>query len=196
MSEDLIFKNFNNYKNGLIKLFGEEIAEAIIEALGGEEKVAKAPYLNLANSGAAYDGAFIKNVIRLTHLAHKINAILPEEIQADIASINKVCMLSQIAKVLLYEENDNRWEIANRGMIYKYAQLNGALRVGERSTMIASNVGVKFTEEEYEAMRIMDKSTDDDAYTKYFSSPLSLVIRQASEIIAISNTMEYAKQQN
>jgi len=187
MSENIIQKNFITYKNGLIKLFGENIATAIIDQLGGEDKIARATYSNLENSGSAYEGAFIRNIIKLTRYANDINNLLPPENQAEKASINKVCLLSQIAKVLLFEENDNNWEIVNRGMNYKYAELDGALRVGERSTLIAMNAGVKFNEFEFEAMRILDKSGDDDNYTKYFSSSLSTVIRQASEIITMIN---------
>ena len=187
MSEGNILKNFKTYKNGLIKLFGEEIAEKIIEALGGEEKVANATYANSKDSGAAYNGAFIKNVIRLTKTANELNNVLPEEIRANVASINKVCMLSQIAKVQMFKENDNNYEIINRGILYKFETLSGALRTGERSTLIASNAGVVFSEVEYEAMRAIDNLSVDDNYTKFFSSPLSLVIRQAYEIINLAN---------
>lgn len=187
MSENSIKKNFETYKNGLIKLLGEDVAIAIIEALGGEEKIANATYSNLENSGSSFNGSFVKNVIRLAKYANSINDILPENNKADKNSINKVCLLSQISKVILFEENDNNWEIVNRGINYKYAQLNGALRVGERSILIAMNAGVKFNEFEFEAMRILDKTGEDDNYTKYFSSSLSTVVRQASEIITLIN---------
>ena len=93
----------------------------------------------------------------------------------------------------IYEENDNNWEIINRGMPYNFNnELEGALRIGERSTLIAMNAGVKFTEVEFEAMRIIDKDNSEDNYTKYFSSPLSTVIRQASELITLTNRIYQA----
>lgn len=194
MSENLIEENFNKYKNGLIKLFGEEVAENIIEALGGKEKVARATYSHLKDSGSAYDGSLLKNIIRMANYAIKLNEIVPDYAKADTNSINKVCMLCQIAKVLLYEENDNNWEIINRGMPYKFNnELEGALRIGERSTLIAMNAGVKFNEIEFEAMRIIDKDSTEDNYTKYFSSTLSTVIRQASELITLTNRIYQAK---
>lgn len=187
MSDAIIIKNFSTYKKGLVKLFGEEIANSIIDALGGDEKVMNATYANSKDSGAAYNGAFVKNVIKLTQLANSLNEVYPESIKADVSSINKVCMLSQIAKVLMFKENDNNYEIINRGILYKFEELDGALRTGERSTLIAMNVGVKFTECEYEAMQAIDKLSEQDNYTKYFSSPLSLVIRQAYEILNTAN---------
>lgn len=193
MSEDKIQKNFETYANGLIKLFGEETANNIIAALGGKEKVSRATYSHLKDSGSAFDGSLLKNIIRMAQYANKLNEVLPDYAKADINSINKVCMLCQIAKALLYEENDNNWEIINRGMPYKFNNdLEGALRIGERSTLIAMNAGVKFTEIEFEAMRIIDKDSTEDNYTKYFSSPLSTVIRQASELITLTNRIYQA----
>ena len=189
MSENVISKNFATYKSGLVRLFGEEIAEALINMLGGEEKVANASYAATKDTGAAYPGSFVKNVISLVNYANKINAILPDEARADATSLNKVCMLSQISKVLLFEENDNNYEIVNRGLIYKYVQLPGALRTGERSALLATNVGVTFNEIEYEAMRAIDNAGVVDNYVKFFSSNLSMVIRQAYEIVNAINKM-------
>lgn len=83
----------------------------------------------------------------------------------------------------MFLPNDNEWEVTKRGMNYKFNDaLDGALRSGERSILIATNAGIKFSEIEFEAMRINDKSVDDD-YSRYYSSPLSVCVRQASEII-------------
>jgi hypothetical protein len=191
MSENKIQENFKKYLDGLVRLFGEKIANNIIEALGGKDKVSKATFSHLTESGSAFDGSLIKNIIKMANYAKNLNAILPTFAQADENSIYKVCMLCQIAKVLLYEENDNNWEIINRGMAYKFNnKLEGALRIGERSTLIAMNVGVKFSEREFEAMRIIDKDYSEDNYTRYYSSPLATVIRQANELITLTNRIE------
>lgn len=188
MATDIALKNYDNYYKGLEKTIGSELADGIIDALGGPEKVAEAPFFNLDESGVAYEGAFSRSVIRLIKIAYNINDTLPEHLRVDERSINKVCLLSHIAKVQLYLPNDNNWEVTNRGMVYKFNNdLRGALRVGERSLLIAMNEGVKFTEEEFEAMRIMDKDGADDNYSKYFSSPLSMVIRHANEMLDYIN---------
>lgn len=193
MSENKIQENFVTYQDGLVRLFGEEIANNIITALGGSDKVAKATFSHLTESGSAFDGSLIKNIIKMAQFANKLNDVLPDYAKADVNSINKVCMLCQIAKAQLYEENDNNWEIVNRGMAYKFNnKLEGALRIGERSTLIAMNAGVKFSELEFEAMRIIDKDNSDDNYTKYFSSSLATVIRQASELITLTNRIYQA----
>ena len=194
MSENLIQENFVKYLNGLVRLFGEDIANKIIETLGGDDKVAYATFSHLTDSGSAYDGSLIKNIIKMANYAKNLNTILPSYAQADENSIYKVCMLCQIAKVQLYEENDKNWEVINRGMAYKFNnKLEGALRIGERSTLIAMNAGVKFSELEFEAMRIIDKDYSEDNYARYYSSPLATVIRQANELITLTNRIYQAE---
>lgn len=193
LSEETIEKNYSAFNRGLVKYVGDEIAEKIIEKLGGDESIKNATYALTGDTGAAYNGSFTKNVIKLGKIASEIanNPEIFKEGTISTKSIWKVALLSQIAKVLLFVENDNGWEISNRGMVYKYNnELKGALRVGERSTLIASNCGVKFTEEEYEAMKIIDKTCEEDNYKKYFLSPLSQVIKIASDIINIKNRLK------
>lgn len=122
--------------------------------------------------------------------AVKINALLPEDKQVDKDSLVKVILLSQISKVLMFTPNTNDWEVQKRGMVYTFNNLEGALRMGERSLLIAMNAGVKFTAEEFEAMRILDKSSDDDNYAKYYSSMLSTLVKQANEIVMVLNKVE------
>lgn len=183
LSEDIILKNYDDFKKRLETYVGVEETNNLINSLGGDDVVMDASYANLTDSGLAYKGSLIESMLNITKYAVKINQLLPENKQANLNSIVKVGLLHHIAKVLLYEPNDNNWEITNRGMVYKYnSELEGALRVGERSTLLSSNAGVKFSELEYEAMRIMDK-TNDDNYAKYYSSSLSIVIKQANEIV-------------
>ena len=188
MNKDIAVKNYNNYYDGLVRTIGEEKANAIINSLGGEEAVISAPFFNTADSGVAYEGAFTRSVIRMIKIAYNLNDTLPEDLRVSEKAINKVCLLSHIAKVLLYIPNENKWEVTNRGMLYTFNNdLKGALRVGERSILIAMNAGVKFSDLEFEAMRIMDKDGSDDNYSKYYSSPLSMIIRQANEILDYVN---------
>lgn len=183
LSEDIILKNYDDFKKRLETYVGVEETNNLINSLGSDDVVMDASYANLTDSGLAYKGSLIESMLNITKYAVKINQLLPENKQANLNSIVKVGLLHHIAKVLLYEPNDNNWEITNRGMVYKYnSELEGALRVGERSTLLSSNAGIKFSELEYEAMRIMDK-TNDDNYAKYYSSSLSIVIKQANEIV-------------
>ena len=188
LSQEILVSNFSKYKKKLITYVGEQEAESIIEELGGDDAVMNATYANMDNTGLAYDGSFTETVIALTVYAIKINELLPEEKQVSKESIAKVALLSQIGKVLLFKPQTNDWRRKNLGENYTYAELDGDIRVGERSILIAMNSGVKFTEFEFEAMRIMDKQNENaDNYSKYFSGALSMVIKQANEMIDIIN---------
>ena len=187
MTEDLKLKKFLDYKTRLSRYISEESVEKLIDILGGPEKVMNAPYDNTIISGCAYDGSFIENIMKLTSYAVKINDLIPAEFKAKKESIVKVGLLSQVSKVIMFEENDNSWEKTNRGIVYKYTELEGALRVGERSLYLLMNLGIELTPSEYEAFKILDKNYDDDPYIKLHSTTLSLVIKQASEILYITN---------
>ena len=188
LSKEILVSNFSKYKKRLITYVGEQETESIIEELGGDDAVMNATYANTDNTGLAYDGSFTETIIALTVYAIKINNLLPEEKQVSKESIAKVALLSQIGKVLLFKPQTNDWRRKNLGENYTYAELDGAIRVGERSILIAMNSGVKFTEFEFEAMRIMDKQNENaDNYSKYFSGALSMVIKQANEMIDIIN---------
>ena len=187
MKSDILVKNYTTYRKALDRLIGDEAADKLIESVGGDEAVMNASYSNLLESGSAFGGSFVKNVIKMSKLATSLNELLPEGIAADPKSIGKVCLLSQIAKVVMLSRNDNNWEVFNRGMVYKYNTLEGALRTGERSILLAANAGVKFTPVEYEAMGILDRNPEEDNYKKYFSSPLSTVVRQAAELVGLIN---------
>jgi hypothetical protein len=188
MDKDILISNLSKYKKKLISYVGVDETERIFEILGGDEAVMNATYANMENSGLAYEGSFCPTVIQLTVYAIKLNDLLPEEKQVEKDSIAKVCLLSQIGKVLLFKPQENEWRRKNMGENFTYNELDGALRVGERSILIAMNAGIKFNEFEYEAMRIMDKQNENsDNYSKYFSGTLSVIIKQANEIIDLIN---------
>lgn len=195
MEKEEIEKNYELYVTWLKKNVGEtEVANLFTHLEGNTDECNNLKYAvfgNTVDSGVAYDGSLIKTVFEISSYAKKINKILPEEIQVSEHSITKVAFLSHVAKALMFTENDNSWEKTNRGILYKFTDLDGALRCGERSIMLCMNSGIRFSEVEYEAMRIMDKANDNtDNYTKCFSSTLSMVIRQANEIIMQKNKVK------
>ena len=192
MKKDIIVKNYSNFKGCLIKLVGEELAEKLIESLGGDENIANGSFSTTDDTGSAEDGSLVKNIMRLTKIARGINEVLPEDLRADQNSLNKVCFLSHIAKAIMYEPNDSSWDVTNRGILYKFTELEGALRCGERSALICLRNGIDFTEEEFEAMRINDMREDDN-YAKYYASTISVVLRQANELLRLQNKLEVEK---
>lgn len=186
MYTEITEKKFKQFKKSLENYIGEEKTKNLIEYLG-EENIKSASFATTSDTGMAYEGSLLDKIIDITTYAVKINELLPEDKRASKESLVKVGLLSHLSKVVMFTPNTNSWEIEKRGMVYTFAKTKGALRAGERSLLIAFNNGITFDEYEYEAMRILDKTNEDDIYSKYHSSVLSTVIKQANEIILLVN---------
>lgn len=140
-----------------------------------------APFSNLNDHGMAFDGSLLHIVLRtFTPYAVKINELLPDSIKVEQNKLVKICLLSQLAKCKMFIPNDNTWEVQNRQMPYKFAPNNVSLRTGIKSLLLAQNMGVTFTEEEVDAMTILDR--EQDLQAKYFATPLATIIKQAYEL--------------
>lgn len=181
MTQEVIEKQYQDFKKYLINIISEETFNKIIEELGGKEAVAKAPYATKTDTGLAYEGSLIDAILTIASYACEINSLLPIDVQATPRSIYKVCLLSHLAKVVMYKPNTNQWAIEKLGALYEFVDLPGTLRAGERSIMIAMNAGVQFTEEEFEAMRFISLRDDDEM--KHYASTLSTVIKQGYELV-------------
>lgn len=190
MVDDIKVNNYMTYKHYLDNLIGEDVANNLIAALGGDDKVMNATFGMNADSGSAYDGSFVYNAIMIAKYAKQLNDMLPEKIKVDSKSIYKVALLQHISKIVMYEKNDNDWEIKNRGILYKFVEHDTALRCGERSIFLLMQIGISLNENEFEAIRIVDKSKEEDTYAKYYSNTLAFVIRQANEMVSIINKQE------
>ena len=144
-----------------------------------ETAVANAPAGLSVDSGNAYEGALGDHCVLVYKIATKIAAMVATTLPVDKESLRKVCMLHQIAKAEMFVPNTEEWQ-RKKGQLYKFAETPGVLKVGERSTMLASNCGIKFTPEEYEAMRILDKTGEDYEKQKYSISTEFVTVRICS----------------
>ena len=185
MDQNIIIKNYAAYLERLKKYLGEDIAAKLVETLGGDDKVMNATFYNMEKSGLAYNGSLVVAIFDVIRFALGINALLPEDRQAKQESIIKVGLLQHIAKVNMFEDSE-AWQKKN-GTIYKYTQQRGALRCGERSTFIASEIGIHFTVDEFEAMKSIDNDTVVDDYAIYYSTTLSTIMRQANELVSLKH---------
>lgn len=169
-------------------------AEKLIDYLGGQERVMRAVAGSNLESGLAYAGSLLEHVKIVSEIAKRNAKMISGAITIDEKSIMKVALLNQIAKVLMFVPNTNEWQIKNQGKLYVFEELKGALRCGERSTWICGEVNIKFTEEEYEAMKVLDKDVSEDNYAKLYSSPLSIIIRNAHDMAILFAKEIYKKE--
>lgn len=159
----------------------------IDEEFASKLKLASFSMVKEKNEDTCCQGALLNTILRkLTPTALKLNEILSENVKVDTNSLIKVCLLHQISKAVMFIQNDNEWEIKNRNMYYKYAPNSVGLKMGIRSLLIATRLGITFTDEEAEAMTVLDKS-EDDKQTKFYGSPLATILKQAAEITYLEN---------
>lgn len=160
----------------------EEVGLASIYKEEGTKKLMRTAAAALSeDTGLAYPAALLVHINRMTSIAMRIADMLNGAIEVDKKSLLKVCLLHQFSKIFMYIPNDNEWEVEKRGMNYKFRELNGKLKFGERSIFYAVKKGVTLNEFEWEAMECLDK--DGEAKTgKSFENILTTIVRQANEL--------------
>lgn len=184
INEEIKEKNLLLFKKKLEEIGIQLNMDSLIE-----NKIKNATFTITNENGLAYEGSLLNVILRiLTPFAIKINDALPESIRVEKNSLIKVCLLSHISKCEMFEPNDNAWEKEKRGMLFKYAKSNVALKMGMKSLIISQELGVKFTPEEIEAITIMDRRLDDEQ-TMFFSNPISVVLKQAHELTYLSTRL-------
>lgn len=133
------------------------------------------------DTGCAYGGALIHHANLINAIALRIAKMVSASLPVDEKSLAKVCCLQHLSKIEMFVPNDNQWEVEKRGMVYKFADLDGRLKFGERSILRATNRGVNFTPMEWEAMRSQD-NIGDDKVARLFDSPLAMIVRMSNEL--------------
>lgn len=139
-----------------------------------------APFSRDINTGRAYEGSLLTTMNEMLWIASKLNSIFYKNLLDD-NSIKKITLLQHLSKVLMFELNDNAFE-KKKGYKWKFTGLPNALRTGERSLLLCLQFGVSFTNDEYEAMTIIDKDKS-DSYISMHSSTLASLISQTNDII-------------
>ena len=194
MTESEKQKNYNAYIKAFAKCGVD--ASKLLDVYG--EQLKNATMSARADSGVAFDGSLINCVLNyLTPIACQIadmgrrikNAegevvTVPFFQKVDKSSIIKVCLLQHISKILQLEPNDVQWEIEKRGMLYKYKETN-SMKTGLRSMWMATQCGISFTEDEAEAICVIDNKPEDEK-TRYHASTLAAIIMKANELMYTS----------
>lgn len=146
-----------------------------------ENKLFNAPAGMSEDTGNAFPGGLMMHCNLVLKLAKRLAKTVSGTFAIDEASLTKVCLLHQIAKVDMFVENDDSWAL-KRGFKYKFAETEGVLKVGERSLCMCTNAGVKFTPIEFEAMRVLDKDGDELKSQKQLINIISLIVLQSNEL--------------
>lgn len=146
--------------------------------------------------GTAYKGALIVHINMALALAQRTAKTISGTFDnLDEESLLKIIAIMHLSKRLVYVENDNEWEIKNRGLNFKFAKgIEGCLKGGERSALEALNNGVKLTPTEFEAITCLDD--DVESSKKTFMSIYTTIVRQANELAYAIEKERYNKVKN
>ena len=145
--------------------------------------------------GTAYKGALLIHINLTMALAQRLGKMISGTFEIDESVLLKIIILMHLSKRLVYVENDNDWEIKNRGLNFKFARgIDGCLKGGERSALEALNNGVKLTPTEFEAITCLDDTEDNSR--KSFMSIYTTIVRQSNELAYAIEKERYNKTNN
>ena len=150
------------------------MTEELMTFLG--ESFIKAPASTMESLHNAFEGGLIDHLLRVAFYAVRFNNSLPDDKKVDQKSLLKVCLLHQIGKANLYVDGAE-WAKKN-GKYYDFNNTLISMRVSERSIYYATSNGVTFTEEEFGAILMSDKS--DDKQAEYHNSILGDLLKMAN----------------
>jgi hypothetical protein len=158
------------------------MSDELMSFLG--ESFIKAPASTMDSLHNAFEGGLIDHLLRVAFYAVRFNNALPEDKQVNQSSLLKVCLLHQIGKAKLYLPCESEWHRKNQGKMYEFNNDLVSMRVSERSLYYAMNNGIKFTEEEYSAIIMFDKT--DDQMAQYHNSTLGELLKM-SNVFAVKH---------
>lgn len=200
ITEEKINANFLKWVNCLEKY--NCFSQAMINDIG--EKIKNAPFTLNENMGGAYQGAMIDIV--LNHLCkiaihinenafkgfdenktHHINLFVNKNM------LMRILLLQHISKAEMFMTQTQQWKAKN-GQFYEFSDtLNTKLKTGERSLFMCQKYGIELSEEEFEAMCIIDK-TDENG--DIYSNSLSMLVKFVNKLTTIDIRNKQLKKNN
>lgn len=180
LEKEKIFANTKKYFDTATKL--GFMNDGFMAFLG--ESFIKAPASTLESLHNSFEGGLIDHLLRTASYAVKFNNALPDDEKVDQNSLLKVCLLHQIGKANLYTPCTSEWHRTKQGKMYDFNEDLTSMRVSDRSVYYALSNGVTFTEEEYQAIIMFDRT--DDKMAEYHNSTLGELLK-IGNIFAIKN---------
>lgn len=187
ISEDKININYARFIDRLKKY--DCYSQQMIDELG--ENIKNCTFAIHTSTNCAYKGALLDVVLNnLCAFAYEFNerlkATLPN-MYVDPNSLMRVLLLQHISKVEMFVPQEQEWKIKN-GFIYDFnPSLNTVMKLGERSLWYCLKYKINLTEEEFEAIRSIDK---DDKTDNQHVNPLVFIVKMANQLISINKNLE------
>ena len=148
------------------------------------------------DTGSAYNGSMIDVVLNhLCSVAYNINETVFgingkfSSMKVNPDMLMRVLLLQHIAKAEMFVPTEEQWKI-NRGQLYDFNKdTKATLKLGERSLYLCQKYNIEVSEEEYEAIRIIDKLDDEKIIS--FMNPLCTLVKMANQLVAVEMRQRY-----
>jgi len=137
-------------------------------------KITDAPATPSEDNFFAYKGGLIAYLLLIAKHAVNLNNQLPPEIRVEKNKLLKVCLLSQIAKADMFEEDPN----PKYKQPYRFVDNPYPIKTAEKSVFLAQNYGVKLELDEYYA--IINPVKNENGYT-----PLATILECAIRLATL-----------
>jgi hypothetical protein len=173
---------FNKNKFKEVNLTYGVLTPELEEFLG--EEIYNSPANKKLSTYGCYPGGLIEYIFLACKYSVKINDFLPEKIRVDKGLIMRTIIISQIGVVGMYILNDDKWRMEKLGEMYKFRKDDVALKVSEKSLYLASEYGIKLTEEQYQTI-LNSQKDEDDLMSKHHSTTLSNIVKIGFELAVI-----------
>ena len=175
-------KKYNCYSEQMINEIGEQLKDCSFSMND--------------DSGSAYQGSMIDIVLNhLCSVAYNINEVVfgPtgkfNSMRVNPDMLMRVLLLQHIAKAEMFVNTRDTWKV-KKGMLYEFnTNLKASLKLGERSLYLCQKYGIELAEEEYEAIRIIDKSEDDKIM--FYINPLCSIVKMANQFVSVEMRQKY-----
>ena len=175
-------KKYNCYSEQMINEIGEQLKDCSFSMND--------------DSGSAYQGSMIDIVLNhLCSVAYNINEVVfgPtgkfNSMRVNPDMLMRVLLLQHIAKAEMFVNTRDTWKV-KKGMLYEFnTNLKTSLKLGERSLYLCQKYGIELAEEEYEAIRIIDKS--EDYKIMFYINPLCSIVKMANQFVAVEMRQKY-----
>lgn len=182
LSEEKININYVRWIERLQKYdaYSEEMINDIGESL-------KNSSFSITSSGGAYKGSMIDITLNMicvlaVHMNENGFGNSHPLLKVNTKSLIKVLLIQHISKAIIFTEEKEQWKI-NKGSLYTFNEnLDTVMKCGERTIYMCMKYGIKLSEEEYEAIRIIDK---DDDKSINFSNPLSIIVKIINQLVTV-----------
>lgn len=167
-------------------------SEDMINEIG--DKIKLASFSLTTTTGSAYYGSMIDTVLNhLCTVAYHINEdafglnakqkYKHPYLKVDSDSLMRVLLLQHVSKSEIFVPQSEQWKIS-KGYPFDFNnKLPSSLKTGERSLYLCQKYGIKLSEEEFEAMRIIDK--EEDFKNNSYANPLSTIVKISNQLVAI-----------